>query len=655
MDTTKPRNYQQSCLENLALAREQGANKALVVMASGLGKTLTGAFDIKNYLNSAQGTCQNRRVLILCHSEAILSQIKEVYKTLFGEEYRYGMYNGFEKATHQTDFLFANLQSVNLHKDEFDPNEFVYILVDEAHHSPAKTYRQAIEYFHPQFLLGMTATPERMDDAVLSEIFGETAFEYRLVDAVQDGWLSEVEYRVKTDELQKLETILDSGERFSLSQLNREVFVPKRDEEIVRIIREDISGKNDPTMVVFCQTIAHAEKFAELMGDAVVIHSQMSNEERNRRLKGFRSGEIKTVCAVDILNEGIDVPRTDVIVFLRVTQSKIVFTQQLGRGLRRAKGKGNVLVLDFVSTATRLEMLYRFEREFKEATGRYVRRKQTEEREYFNLDIEAPVFRERKVDIMALIERARRVSERYNSTYTDEELISLLKAFAEKRGHAPTQTEADMSQEIPASTTYVKRFGTWEAAMSLAGMKAYRSYYSDTKMIELLRNFIERLGHIPTIGEIDADETMPCSATYICHFGSIESAIKKAGYNYGRAKRKVSYEEGIVLLKEFFEKTGHPPKTTDLGKGVLPSYLFYTRKYGSWSNALALAGLGVVGKNAGYSDEEMLNLLRDKAERDGKVPSRREVEADPDMPSATTYRAHFGSWENTLRLAGLKK
>ena len=205
----------------------------------------------------------------------------------------------------------------------------------------------AIEHFSPQFLLGMTATPERMDDADLTEIFGKAVFEYRLESAIKDGWLSEVEYRVKTDEIQNLETILDSGKKFSLAQLNREVFAPKRDEEIIRIIREEISEKNNPTMVIFCQSIAHAEKFAELMGDAVVIHSGLDNDEVTERLEGFRSGSIKTVCAVDMLNEGIDVPRTDVIVFLRVTQSQIVFTQQLGRGLRRADGKDKVLVLDF--------------------------------------------------------------------------------------------------------------------------------------------------------------------------------------------------------------------------------------------------------------------------------------------------------------------
>ena len=225
---------------------------------------MTSIFDIKQFF---EDNSDNERVLILCHSEAILNQTKDVFKRNFGDIYSYGMYNHAQKTRRRTDFLFANLQSVNLHLDDFDPCEFDYILVDEAHHAPAETYRKAIEYFQPQFLLGMTATPDRVDDADLSEIFGETVFEYRLVDAIRDRWLSRVKYRIKTDELQNLKFILDSGNRYTLSQLNREIFLPKRDEEIVRIIKDEIKNREDPTTVIFCQSIAHAEHIAKLMGN----------------------------------------------------------------------------------------------------------------------------------------------------------------------------------------------------------------------------------------------------------------------------------------------------------------------------------------------------------------------------------------------------
>ena len=587
----KPRIYQEACLGALKNARASGKNKALVVMASGLGKTLTGIFDIKEYLANTP----NGRVLVLCHSAAILAQTKETFKGIFGDEYSYGMYNGLEKAAHRTDFLFANLQSINRHSDEFAPDEFCYVIVDEAHHSPAETYCKAIQHFTPQFLLGMTATPERMDDADLSAIFGSTVFEYRLESAIKDGWLSDVEYHVKTDEIQKLEAYLDSEEKFSLAQLNREVFVPKRDEEIVRIIREEIAEKDDPTTVIFCQSITHAEKFAELMGDAVVIHSELEDGLIAERLEKFRSGDIKTVCAVDMLNEGIDVPRTDVIVFLRVTQSKIVFTQQLGRGLRRTEGKDKVLVLDFVSTADRLDMLFQFEREFKSSVGQYPNRKPGEKHDCFTLDIDAPVFRDREVDIIALIERARN----HTVQYTKNELIVLLQQMAAMLGRTPYMSEINNNPQMPDSGTYRNHFGSYNKAVIAAGlmpnpwMNGGEALYSDEELLDLLRQKAENLDRTPTKREVDADLRMPSEGIYRYRFGSYARAIELAQ--------------------------------------LVPN----------------------IGRREEFSEEELIKMLRTKEKRLGRTPTRRDVDEDPKMPSGSCYISHFKSWNKALEMAGL--
>ena len=645
MNAYKPRIYQKNCLDALQSARDQGKSKALVVMASGLGKTLTGAFDIQEYLESIP----DGRVLVLCHSAAILSQTKETFKAIFGDGYSYGMYNGLEKAAHRTDFLFANLQSINLHSEEFQPDEFCYVIVDEAHHSPAETYRNAIQYFTPQFLLGMTATPERMDDANLSEIFGETVYEYRLESAIKDGWLSDVEYRVKTDEIQNLETYLDSGEKFSLAQLNREVFAPKRDEEIVRIIREEISGKDSPTMVIFCQTIAHAEKFAELMGDAVVIHSKLDSSVIAERLEGFRSGSIKTVCTVDMLNEGIDVPRTDVIVFLRVTQSKIVFTQQLGRGLRRAEGKDRVLVLDFVSTADRLEMLFQFEREFKSSVGRYPNRKPTEEREYFTLNIDAPVFRDRKVDIIALIERARNYGKCVIAS--DDEMLQMLIAKAKELNRVPTRWEVDHDWDMPSATTYTKRFGSFTKALVAANLVANRLHLADGELIELLVKKTVQSGKTPSCSEINDDPNMPSVTTYAKRFGSLTKALAIAGLVPNR--EYYTNQKLIELLIEKSKKLGRAPSSPEVNNDPnMPSMSAYLKRFGSYDKALAAAGLTSSAK--GHStDEEMLQLLSKKAMELGKTPTSHEINADPDMPGSIAFAKQFGSYNNALIAAGL--
>ena len=648
MNAYKPRIYQEGCLEALAKARNQGKNKALVVMASGLGKTLTGAFDVREYLK----TTVNGRVLVLCHSAAILTQTKESFKVIFGDSFSYGMYNGQEKATHKTDFLFANLQSVNLHSDEFEPDEFCYIIVDEAHHSPAETYRKAIEHFSPQFLLGMTATPERMDDADLAEIFGETVFEYRLESAIKDGWLSDVEYRVKTDEIQNLDTILDSGKKFSLAQLNREVFAPKRDEEIVRIIREEISEKDNPTMVIFCQTIAHAEKFAELMGDAVVIHSGLSNDAITKRLEGFRSGSIKTVCAVDMLNEGIDVPRTDVIVFLRVTQSKIVFTQQLGRGLRRADGKDKVLVLDFVSTADRLDMLFQFEREFKSTVGRYPDRKTTKNREFFTLNIDAPVFRDRKVDIIALIERARSFHQE-QIRVSDEEMIEMLKRLGNRLGHTPSEIEVNAEPGMPDASTYVNRFGSFTKANLIAGftIKPVCKRFTDEQLLELLRECADRIGRIPTTDDLAMFNDMPSSATYVNRFGGLQDACEIAGL--GRSRYDLSNEEMLDLYRKFAAELGRRPSSKEIqANPKLPSPGCYTNRFKSLRNVGDMLGLPRLKGTTSYSNEELIKMLTQFYEQIGHTPTMEEVSADPDMPSGMIYVTRFSSFRNALKAAG---
>lgn len=718
MNAYKPRQYQTKCLAVLQNARDQGKRRALVVMASGLGKTLTGAFDIRECLK----TIPNGRVLVLCHSAAILTQTKETFKSIFGDEFSYGMYNGYEKAAHRTDFLFANLQSINLHSDEFEPDEFCYVIVDEAHHSPADTYRKAIQHFTPQFLLGMTATPERMDDADLSAIFGHTVYDYRLESAIKDGWLSDIEYRVKTDEIEHLETYLDSGKKFSLAQLNREVFAPKRDEEIVRIIREEISEKGNPTMAIFCQTIAHAEKFAKLMGNAVVIHSGLEHKVIKERLAGFRSGSIKTVCAVDMLNEGIDVPRTDVIVFLRVTQSKIVFSQQLGRGLRRARGKDKVLVLDFVSTADRLEMLYQVEREFKTAVGQCPRKKNIGEREYFTLNIDAPVFRDRKVDIIELIERARK----YTRYFTDEELIRDFRQECEDLGHFPSSEEF----HYHPSAEYRQRFGSLRNIAKLAGCMYYWNTYTqrsrnfpEDEALDLLADMFHELGRVPTCDEIKSAAGMPTPQYYYNHFGGIGKALAKRGIFPTREQFPLGgltiwNKENIPpALRKLYEEIGHPIKKGDLRGGDVPGTVSVNRVFGTIAAACLYSGIPVnqlkptknkvalaiyeeLGLPTDYkelcefvvkhhddpssiarlidvdgaksrlniiakkrkpkaepkvrpSKEEILKAIRLKSQELGRTPTKRDMDADPNMPSSYFVRIVCNGYSNAIAEAGL--
>lgn len=585
MSNVKPKTYQSECLEKIQEARGNGRKKVLVVMAPGLGKTITCALDLQDYLR----TNPNGHTLVLCHSEPILSQTKDVFKHIFGDQCSYGMYNYTEKPTRKPDFLFANLQSVNLHLNEFASDEFDYIVVDEAHHAPAETYRKAIEHFSPDFLLGLTATPDRMDGADLSQIFGETVYECDLADAISNGWLSGVDYRLELDELQNLDKFLtEENENISMAQLNREFFVPKRDEEIIKLIRERSSTKNNPTTVVFCQTIGHAEHIAGLMGNAEVIHSKMPKAEQHRILKAFRAGEIMTICAVNMLNEGIDIPRTDVIVFLRVTQSTTIFLQQLGRGLRLAKGKGDVLVLDFVASAERLDQIFMLDSSFKRQK-QSIERKGTVPRNHFTLNVDTPKFKEKLVDIVDLIKAA--------------------KNYQRQR------------------------------------------YFSEEDIIDALRRAATDLGRTPTIMEISASTNCPSPCTIYKFFQTYNDALFAAGLTQNQMSTRTSDDDLLKMLQQKAEKDGRTPMQKDISTDPdMPSVSLYKKRFGCYNTALKLAGLS---PNVGKPDEELLTMLKQKAEKDGKTPTCKDVNSDPDMPSVTAYKKRFGSYNAALKLAGL--
>ena len=640
------RDYQENCINALWLTRVAGANKALVVMASGLGKTITAAYDVKEYLELTAGT-NNGRVLVLCHSADILGQTKDEFRKIFGDGYSYGMYNGNEKPTHQTDFLFANLQSVNLHRDDFDPNEFCYIIVDEAHHSPAHTYRKAIEYFKPGFLLGLTATPERADDAKPTDIFGETVYDYDLVSAINDGNLSRIDYRLELDDLGGLGAILESGKVVSMAQLNREIFIPKRDEEVVELIRERSKEKQDPTMVIFCQTIKHAEKIAKLMGDAKVVHSKMSAKAVKARLKDYRDGKIKTLCAVNMMNEGIDIPRTDIIVFLRVTQSSVVFYQQLGRGLRLNENKDSVMVLDFVATAERIEQIEELKRKFREAKASSKNLKVPHES--FTLNIDTTEFREREVDIIELIKRVRE-----GVCYNREELIELLVKLGEKLGRTPTSEDLKADKDMPCVNTYVKLFGSWNKALEAAGFKPnLKNGWTREELIELLVKLGEKLGRTPTIKDVNTAEDMPSNATYAKYFGSWNKALGAAGF-----KPNVRYdwteEKLIELLVKFKKKLGRIPTMEDVRAAKdMPSAATYQRLFGSWNKALGAAGLKPNMKYD-WTREELTELLIKFREKLGRIPTTEDLRSAEDMPGVNTYVKYFSSWNRALEAAGFK-
>ncbi len=327
------------------------AREALIVMATGLGKTFVSALWAKQHL------AKGKRGIFLCHEIGILEQSLEAFREVLGDRFSFGVYNGSKRSMH-VDLLFATFQSIRGKLSQFPADSYAFEIVDESHHGKAPTFEPVIKHFSVRYLLGMTATPDRMDLEDIREIFGKEVVNIPLEKAITKGWLTPFEYHIVTDNIdqevlsQLLEKAGHTRKRITLKDINRTLFVRARDKKIAETIRS-----YGLKTIIFCRNIAHAERFRKFLPGAEVYHSKRSAEQNRATLRRFRSGQCRYILTVNKFNEGMDIPDAELIVFLRTTESLTIFLQQLGRGLRLRPGKKKVIVLDFVANAERMLML----------------------------------------------------------------------------------------------------------------------------------------------------------------------------------------------------------------------------------------------------------------------------------------------------------
>jgi superfamily II DNA or RNA helicase len=327
-------------------------SRALCVMATGLGKSHVAAHLVK------QDLLRKGRGLFLADDINILEQNLKVFRQILGETVSLGIFNGTKKDLDCVDVLFATFQTFNKWKNAFFADEFAYVLVDEAHHGAASTFRAVLDYFTPSYLLGLTATPERADQRDIREIFGDIVVDIPLEQGIAKNWLTPVEYHLLSDHINgrvvnvMLKELRDGGEKVSVKQLNEILFIERRDEEIARIVYS--YGTRG---IIFCENVTHAETLATQFAGAQTMHSRKSPTENAKVLQDFKNRTIPFLLVVDMLNEGIDIPDVELIVFLRSTDSQTIFFQQLGRGLRKIPGKEKVVVLDFVGNCDRVAIV----------------------------------------------------------------------------------------------------------------------------------------------------------------------------------------------------------------------------------------------------------------------------------------------------------
>lgn len=342
LDSFVPNNIQTEALLALEQTRLNGYQRGLVVLATGIGKTWLSAFDAKQ-MNA-------KRVLFVAHREEILLQAERTFIQL-NENIRTGRYNGTSKDT-EADYLFASIQTIGRreHLALFDKKHFDYVIVDEFHHASSSTYQALLAYFDPSFLLGLTATPERSDQAdILSLCNNNLVFERNLVHGINNKILVPFDYYGIYDQFVNYQEIPWRNGKFDPAALDTAFATQQRAQHILK----HWEAKKLTRTLAFCISKKHADYMAKFFCNkgynAAAVYSN-SAMPRNEALTALQNGIIDIIFSVDLFNEGTDIPSIDTILMIRPTESKILFLQQLGRGLRQSKDtqKDKLLVLDFI-------------------------------------------------------------------------------------------------------------------------------------------------------------------------------------------------------------------------------------------------------------------------------------------------------------------
>jgi superfamily II DNA or RNA helicase/HKD family nuclease/diadenosine tetraphosphate (Ap4A) HIT family hydrolase len=475
----EPHAVQREALAALERLRDDGGRAGLVVLATGLGKTWLSAFD--------SNRAYFPRVLFVAHREEILGQAMETFRAIRPSA-ALGLYTGQAKVLN-ADVLFASIQTLSRreHLEHFAPHGFDYIIVDEFHHAAARTYRRLIEYFEPKFLLGLTATPERTDGGDLLALCGETlVYRCDLVDGIRRGLLAPFDYYGVPD-LVDYTNIPWRSTRFDEEELTKAVATQARAENAL----EQYRGRAGTRTLGFCVSQRHADFMADFFRQAglraVAVHAGPSSAPRAHSLTRLQEGELDIVFAVDMFNEGVDLPNVDTVMMLRPTESQILWLQQFGRGLRWQPGK-RLKVVDYIGNHRSFLVKPRTLLQLGPGDTELAYALEALEAGKFDLPPGCSVTYELEAkDMMRALLRSPAAGERLRAYYLD---------FQERNGIRPTALEAYNDGYDPKSAR--SAYGSW-----LGFVRALNGLTEDQALVH------QRLGAF-----LDALETTPMTKSF---------------------------------------------------------------------------------------------------------------------------------------------
>ena len=517
----EPRGAQIEALYSLEKSREEGFDKGLVVAATGIGKTYLSAFDSAKY----------NKILFVAHREEIIKQAAQSFKNVRNSD-DIGFFYSNQKDT-KNSFIFALVQTLGkeqyLNEEYFSKDYFDYIIVDEFHHAVSSNYKKIIDYFIPKFLLGLTATPERLDS---KDVFAlcdyNMVYEVRLKDAINKGWLVPFRYYGIYDETVNYEHIDYKNGKYDDKQLEEALMLNKRGE----IILNHYLKYNSKRAMGFCTSRHHAEYMAKVFNEnnipsAAVYSGEKGeySEDRNIALSKLTSGELKVIFSVDMFNEGLDVPAIDMVMFLRPTQSPTIFLQQLGRGLRKFKDKKYLNVLDFIGNYKKANLVP-FLLSGKEYSASECKKNKQGDYEFPEECIVDFDFR--IIDIFKKqAEREMRVKDKVKEQF---EIVSQMLGYRPSRVELFTYIDDEVYQNIRSKA-----------------MNPFSNYLEYIKENDKLTHDEEILYNSRGREFINMIETTSMSKTY-------KMPVLLAFYNYGDIKMEISEDDIYKSFYNFYRK-----------------------------------------------------------------------------------------------------
>jgi len=621
-----PNKYQQEALKILAKTKEKGG---VIVLPTGTGKTFMSALWVKSLLKRNP----KASFLYICHNNDILLQAneKEFQSCLKDFNICYGYYNGNKKQIEQC--TFGTIQSLSRSLENFDKKEFDYIIVDEAHHYQASTYREVLKYFEPKFMLGMTGTPYRMDNKSIFKIIGKKLYEVKTHEAIESNLLTNLSYWCVDNDID-FSKIKYNGSSYSEKDLNKKICIKKYDEAILQEYEDIIKKKfKKKKTICFSATVEHAHRLANyfnsqgiksvaLTGRNLLSVDKISRGKRKKIIKGFKENEYEIIFVRDLFNEGIDVPSCDSIIMLRPTSSHIIFTQQVGRGLRKSKNKEDLLVLDFTGNARRCNINF-------EVLGDVIGHDIVTDIKYRNLN---------QSELNQLIELNPRFKIRLTRTKFDvikqmkkrptkQQLIQEYKELKEKLGRVPKARESN-------NCAFFHRlyWNSWEQFLESMGETPYcrRRDVTEEELITEYYKMKKKLGKRPLQKHFSSNKKYGAKFNlkkYEKHFGKWSDFLKHIGEPISANnmnRKRVSKQELIDNYYQMKKVLGRKPLSSDmkLKKGSKYGMSIYEAYFGTWNKFLK--SLGEKARELNIPKEKLIKELKAKAKELGRIPKTTE-------------------------------